>query len=85
MCVGSRIWGNQTRTHFKIVFSSDIGVGASSQVLDILEYACGLILGPALISTENPNFELASTTHLKNPATPNALRATRQTHSGVLE
>ena len=48
------------RSHLKKVFSSDIGVEASSQVLDILEYACGLILGLALISTENPNFEMGS-------------------------
>ena len=48
------------RSHLKKVFSFDIGVETSSQVLDILEYACGLILGPALISTENPNFEMAS-------------------------
>jgi len=48
------------RSHLKKVFSSDIGVEPSSQVLDILEYACGMILGLALISTENPNFEMAS-------------------------
>jgi hypothetical protein len=48
------------RSHLKKVFSSDIGVEPSYQVLDILEYACGLILGLALISTENPNFEIAS-------------------------
>jgi hypothetical protein len=48
------------RSHLKKVFSADIGVEPSSQVLDILEYACGLILGLALISTENPNFEIAS-------------------------
>jgi hypothetical protein len=46
------------RSHLKKVFSSDIGVESSNQVLDILEYACGLILGFALISTENPNFEM---------------------------
>ena len=48
------------RSHLKKVFSSDIGVEPSSQILDILEYACGLILGFALISNENPNFETAS-------------------------
>jgi hypothetical protein len=48
------------RSHLKKVFSSDIGVEPSSQVLDILEYASGLILGLVLISTENPNFEIAS-------------------------
>ena len=50
------------RSHLKKVFSPDIGVEASSQVLDILEYACGLILGSALISNKNPNFEIASAT-----------------------
>ena len=49
-----------TRIHLKKVFSADIGVESSSQILDILEYACGLILGLALILTENPNFEIAS-------------------------
>jgi hypothetical protein len=49
-----------SRSHLKKVLSSDIGVEPSSQVLDILEYACGLILGLALISTENPNFEMVS-------------------------
>jgi len=64
------------RRYLKKVFSLDIGVESSSQVLEILEYACGLrptrknrsggksrkagILGPALISNENPNFEIAS-------------------------
>jgi hypothetical protein len=48
------------RNYLKKVFSPDIGVEPSSQVLDILEYACGLILGLALISTENPNFEKVS-------------------------
>jgi hypothetical protein len=56
------------RSHRKKVFSSDIGVEPSSQLLDILEYACGLILGLAFlsrrslreISAENPNFEMAS-------------------------
>jgi len=40
----------------KKVFSPDIGVEASSQVLAILEYVSGLPLGFALISNENPNF-----------------------------
>jgi len=47
------------RSHLKKVFSPDIGVEPSYQVLDILEYAWWLILGLALISTENPNFEIA--------------------------
>jgi len=33
------------RSHLKKVFSADIGVKPSSQVLDILEYVCELILG----------------------------------------
>jgi tryptophan synthase alpha subunit len=48
------------RSYLKKVFSPGIGVESLSQVLDILEYACGLILGLALISNENPNFEIAS-------------------------
>ena len=51
---------NTCRNHLKKVFSSDIGVESSSQFLDILMYACGLILGFALISNENPNFEMIS-------------------------
>lgn len=35
-----------------------MGVDASSHVLDILAYACGVVLGRALISNENPNFEM---------------------------
>jgi hypothetical protein len=48
------------RSHLKKVFSPDIGVEPSPQVLDIIEYACGLSIGFALISNENPNFEMAS-------------------------
>ena len=48
------------RTHLKKVFSPELGVEPSSQVLDILEYASGLRLGHALISDENPNFEIGS-------------------------
>jgi hypothetical protein len=33
------------RSHLKKVFSSDIGVELSIQVLNILKYACGLNLG----------------------------------------
>jgi len=55
------------RNYLKKVFSPDIGVVSSSQVLDILEYACGLILGHALISNENPNFEMASNVDRNRP------------------
>jgi hypothetical protein len=56
----------QGRSYLKKVYSLDIGVVPSSQVLDILAYDCGLILGHALISNENPNFEMASTIGHKN-------------------
>jgi hypothetical protein len=39
---------------------TSIGVKPSSQILAILEYACGLSLNLALILNENPNFEMAS-------------------------
>jgi hypothetical protein len=60
-------WSNSVRSDLKKVFSPDIGVDASVQVLAILAYvpqgsflrgACGLTLGLALISNENPNFEM---------------------------
>jgi hypothetical protein len=56
------------RIYLKKIFWPDIGVEASSHALAILEYvpqgdylrgACGLILGVALISDQNPNFEMA--------------------------
>jgi len=37
------------RTYLKIIFCPKLGVGSSLQVLDILEYACGLKFGSALI------------------------------------
>jgi hypothetical protein len=39
-----------------MVFSPDIGVEPSAQVLDIPEYACGLVLGLALIRTKIAHF-----------------------------
>ena len=48
------------RNRLKKVFSSDIGVEPSLQVLGILQYACGLNFDLVLISTENPNFEMVS-------------------------
>jgi len=60
MFVASIYIGVVDRSHLKKIFSPDIGVGPSPQVLDILKYACGLSLGFALLSNENPNFEIAS-------------------------
>ena len=48
-----------------MVFSPDIGVDASSHILDNPEVACGLRLGLALISNENPHREMASSNLLK--------------------
>ncbi len=49
-----------TRSYLKKVFCPNLCVGPSFQLLDILEYACGLILGPALTLSQNPIFEMAS-------------------------
>jgi hypothetical protein len=65
-----------TRTHLKNVFWPNIFVGASLQILDIQQYACGLRptrgirsdgessnagkLGPAAILNQNPIFEMDS-------------------------
>jgi len=48
------------RSYLKKVFWPNLGVGSSLQVLNILEYACGLKLGAALILNQNPFFEMAS-------------------------
>ena len=48
------------RSHLKNVFWPNIFVGASFQILDILQYASGLKLGPAAILNQNPIFETAS-------------------------
>jgi len=47
--------GIMVRSTLKNAFSPDIGVEASYQILSILEYACGFLLGVASISIENPN------------------------------
>jgi hypothetical protein len=49
-----------TRGYLKKVFLPNLCVRPSFQVLDILEYACGLKLGPALTLSKNPIFEMAS-------------------------
>jgi len=46
-------------THLKNVFWPNIFVGASLQILDIQQYACGFKLGPAAILNQNPIFEMA--------------------------
>ena len=49
-----------TRTHLKNVFWPNIFVGASFQILDIQQYACGLKLDAAAILNQNPIFETGS-------------------------
>jgi len=46
--------------HAKNVFSPDIFVGFSFQVLEIRWYACGLKPDSAMILNQNPIFEMAS-------------------------
>jgi hypothetical protein len=48
-------------SYLKKVFWPNLRVGSSLQLLGILEYACGLNLGPALTLNQNPIFEMAST------------------------
>jgi hypothetical protein len=52
--------GFLSRSHLKNVFDPKLSVGPSFQLLEILEYACGLKLGPALILGPNPIFEMTS-------------------------
>jgi hypothetical protein len=49
-----------TRSQLKNVFWPNIFVGASFQILDNQQAACGLKLGPAAILNQNPIFEMAS-------------------------
>ena len=52
-----------TRTHLKNVFWPPAffgGIGASFQILDIQQYACGLKLDAAAILNQNPIFETGS-------------------------
>jgi hypothetical protein len=51
------------RSHLKNVFwppAFSGEIGASFQILDIQQYACGLKLGPAAILNQNPIFEMGS-------------------------
>jgi len=48
------------RSHLKNVFWPHIFVGASFQILDNLQVACGFKLGPAAILNQNSIFEMAS-------------------------
>jgi hypothetical protein len=52
-----------TRSHLKNVFWPPAffgGTGASFQILDIQQAACGLKPGPAAILNQNPIFEMPS-------------------------
>ena len=52
--------GKLARSYLKKVFLPNLCVRPWFQVLDILEYVCGLKLGPALTLSQNPFFEMAS-------------------------
>ena len=53
-------WNRTLRTPLKNVFWPHIFVGDSFQILDILQYASGLKLSPAAILSQNPIFEMDS-------------------------
>ena len=63
------------RTHLKNVFWPNIFVGASFQILDNQQVACGLKLGPAAILNQNPIFEMGS--RLNNSTVTHPLLATQ--------
>ena len=52
-----------SRSHLKNVFCPNFCVGSSFQLLKILQYVCGLKLGPALTLSQNPIFDMASIEH----------------------
>ena len=47
-----------TKSHLKKVFWPNLCVGTAFQILDILEYACGLERSPVLSLNQNPIFEM---------------------------
>jgi hypothetical protein len=61
----SSYWLKDIRTHLKNVFWPNIFVGASFQILDNQQVACGLKLGPAAILNQNPIFEMGSRNIIK--------------------
>jgi hypothetical protein len=52
------------RTHLKNVFWSNLFVGTSFKILNILQYASGFKLGSAAILNQNPIFEMGSKENL---------------------
>jgi len=56
----SPIFYAKIRSYLKNVFWPHIFVGASFQILDNHQVACGLKLGSAAIWNQNPIFEMAS-------------------------
>jgi hypothetical protein len=54
-------WTNTLiRSHLKNVFCPNFCVEISFQLLEILQYVCGVKLGPASNLNQNPIFEMAS-------------------------
>ena len=48
------------KSHLKIVFWLNLGVGFAFQAVKILQYSCELKRKPALTLNQNPNFEITS-------------------------
>ena len=55
---------NATTSHLKKVFWPNIFVGSLFQVLDILQYACGLEKESVAILNQNPFFDMACNPNL---------------------
>jgi len=72
------------RSQLKNVFWPNIFVGASFQILAILQYACGLKLGPAAILNQNPIFEMASGNGFKTPSKVQWLRCRPPINAHIL-
>ena len=47
-------YGKVAISYLKKVFDPNLYVGSSFQLLEILQYVCGLKLGPALLVTTKP-------------------------------
>ena len=56
---------NHNRSHLKNDFCLNLCVGSSFQLLGILQYACGLNIGPALTLNQNAIFEMTSSSRFR--------------------
>ena len=74
---------NHNRSHLKNDFCLNLCVGSSFQLLGILQYACGLNIGPALTLNQNAIFEMTSVSRLKDQESGTRFQVSKIKKSGM--